>query len=88
MLLLCNRNFISDIWFPIKIQNGTVSMTEIKLKCGSSVCDYVTQEVSVEIAFGLLQFHSQAREVSLKIKEEVKGFKRVPRDVNLMPRGL
>ena len=61
-------------------------MTEIKLKCGFPVCDYVTEEVSVEIAWGLLQFHRQAREVSLKIKEEVKGFKRVPMEVNLMPR--
>ena len=50
---------ISDVWFPIKIQHGTVGMTDIKLKCGSPGCDYLTEEVSAEIAWVQLQFHRQ-----------------------------
>ena len=34
-------------------------MTDVKLKCGSPGCDYVTEEVSAEIAWGRLQFHSR-----------------------------
>ena len=32
-------------------------MTDVKLRCGSPGCDYVTEEVSTEIKLGLLQFH-------------------------------
>ena len=34
-------------------------MKDIKLKCGAPGCDYVTEEVSAEIALGLRQFHRQ-----------------------------
>ena len=34
-------------------------MTDVKLKCGSPGCDYITKEVSAEIAWGLLQVHRQ-----------------------------
>ena len=38
-------------------------MTDVKLKCGSPGCDYVTEEVSAEIAWGLMQFHRQDNHV-------------------------
>ena len=38
-------------------------MKDIKLKCGAPGCDYVTEEVSAEIVWGLLQFHRQDNHV-------------------------
>jgi hypothetical protein len=38
-------------------------MTDIKLTCGASGCGYVTEEVSGEIAWGLLQYHRQNNHV-------------------------
>ena len=38
-------------------------MANIKLKCGTQRCDYMMEEVSAEIAWGLLQFHRQDNHV-------------------------
>ena len=38
-------------------------MTDVKLKCGAPGYAYVTEEVSAEIAWGLLQFHRQDNHV-------------------------
>ena len=43
----------------IKIQHGTIGMTGIQLRCGASGCGYVTEEVTMDIAWGLHQFHRQ-----------------------------
>ena len=40
-------------------------MKHIKLKCGAPGCDYVTEEVSAEIAWGLRQFHRQDYHVGM-----------------------
>ena len=34
-------------------------MTGIQLKCRALGCGYVTEEVTMDIAWGLLQFHRQ-----------------------------
>ena len=34
-------------------------MTSIQLKCGAPGCGYLTEEVIMDIAWGLLQFHRQ-----------------------------
>ena len=38
-------------------------MKDIKLKCGSQGCDYVSEEVSAEIAWELLEFQRQNNHV-------------------------
>ena len=38
-------------------------MPNVKLKCGASRCDYMMEELSAEIAWGLLQFHRQDNHV-------------------------
>ena len=45
--------------FLIKIQHGAVGMTSMELKCGAQGCSYVTEEVPVDIAWGMLQIHRQ-----------------------------
>ena len=38
-------------------------MPNVKLKCGAPRCDYMMEELSAEIAWGLLQFHRQDNHV-------------------------
>ena len=38
-------------------------MSDVQLKCGAPEFTYVTEEVSAEIAWGLLQFHRQDNHV-------------------------
>ena len=45
-------------------------MTDINLKFGSQGCNYVTEEVSAEIAWGLPQFHMQNNHIQQGVGAE------------------
>ena len=50
------------VWFPLSKYNfnmAQLALTIMQFKCGAPGCDYVTKEVVVEIAWGLLQFLRQ-----------------------------